>query len=267
MSEGGVPLTGCGWEGSTMFLEERQDAIAVLLSAEGRVKVVDLAKRFDVSEDCIRKDLKKLSDRGLCKRVYGGAVAAKVAPDPSVQARMGRNLAEKHAIALRAYELIDEGDTVFLDGATTNLPLAELLRDGCCRCTVVSNMIDILQIAGSNPNLSVVASGGTMSIEVNGFIGAQAAESLGRMRFNKSFIGILGINDDDGGVTTFCADDGLLKSKVMERSVQTYAVTTVDKIGLLGAYQFATLDEFTAVITDGESENRRDLELLGATLL
>ena len=43
-----------------MFAKERQDAIAALVKAEGRVTVTSLAQRFDVTEDCIRKDLKLL---------------------------------------------------------------------------------------------------------------------------------------------------------------------------------------------------------------
>ena len=44
-----------------MFLQERQNAIADLIAEQGRVAVADLAARFDVSEDCIRKDLTRAS--------------------------------------------------------------------------------------------------------------------------------------------------------------------------------------------------------------
>ena len=58
-----------------MFLRERQDKIVSLVNAEGRVTVTALAERFDVTEDCIRKDLKALYDQGLVRRVYGGAMS------------------------------------------------------------------------------------------------------------------------------------------------------------------------------------------------
>lgn len=56
-----------------MFLEERQNQIVSLLEREGRVSVSDLAERFSVTEDCIRKDLRHLVADGRCRRVYGGA--------------------------------------------------------------------------------------------------------------------------------------------------------------------------------------------------
>lgn len=56
-----------------MFRHERQERILELLDAYGDVEVSDLASRFDVSQDSIRKDLKALSDKGLCRRFYGGA--------------------------------------------------------------------------------------------------------------------------------------------------------------------------------------------------
>ena len=40
-----------------MFVEERHQEILRLLEENEKVKVKDLSKRFEVTEDCIRKDL------------------------------------------------------------------------------------------------------------------------------------------------------------------------------------------------------------------
>ena len=57
-----------------MFAEERHRKIVDLLHADGTVKVKQLSGMFDVSEDCIRKDLAYLERMQLVKRIYGGAV-------------------------------------------------------------------------------------------------------------------------------------------------------------------------------------------------
>ena len=54
-----------------MYAEERQQAIADLVGRRGRVSVVDLANRFDVTTETVRRDLSALERIGLVRRVHG----------------------------------------------------------------------------------------------------------------------------------------------------------------------------------------------------
>lgn len=54
--------------------EERKNAILQELDRTGKVKVIDFAEQFQVSQETIRRDLMILEEKGLLKRVYGGAV-------------------------------------------------------------------------------------------------------------------------------------------------------------------------------------------------
>ena len=63
-----------------MFTEERQEAILATLHRNGKVKVRDLSEKFQVTEDCIRKDLKALENAGNLKRTYGGAILSQDYP-------------------------------------------------------------------------------------------------------------------------------------------------------------------------------------------
>ena len=62
-----------------MFAEERVEIIIQLLNENEKVVVKELSKKFDVTEDCIRKDLKTLEKRGVIKRTYGGGVLVRQA--------------------------------------------------------------------------------------------------------------------------------------------------------------------------------------------
>src|SRR5947209_18260846 len=55
--------------------EERRLRIAAQLRRDTRVRVEDLAARYGVSGETIRRDLQVLEERGILRRVYGGAVA------------------------------------------------------------------------------------------------------------------------------------------------------------------------------------------------
>lgn len=57
-----------------MLQQERHEQILARLNTDGKVKVKELAVDFEVTEDCIRKDLTALEKEGLLKRIHGGAM-------------------------------------------------------------------------------------------------------------------------------------------------------------------------------------------------
>lgn len=111
-----------------MFTEERQSAIEKCLRENGKVKVKELSEIFQVTEDCIRKDLKTLENAGKLKRTYGGAILSQDYPlKRDVVDRRQFNLDKKRTIAAKAFKLIKNNETIFLDISTTNIELAKLL--------------------------------------------------------------------------------------------------------------------------------------------
>lgn len=242
-----------------MFLEERQQEICALIEQDGRVAVNDLAARFGVTEDCIRKDLKQLSRAGRCNRVYGGATRIEPADDYEVRSRIGAFDAEKQLIAEKAIRLIEPRQTIFLDISTTNLHLARLIGRADIPCTVVSPMVDILAEAAKSSCVEAICPGGTMHLELNGFVGALALEALERFRFDVAFVGAYGIDLDEYQAATFNADDGLLKRAAIERATRSYLVCETRKFNARGNFRFASLDDITALIcntTEGEELDR-----------
>lgn len=112
-----------------MFTEERQNAIEKCLREKGKVRVKELSEMFQVTEDCIRKDLKILENAGRLKRTYGGAILSQEYPlERNVVDRRMYNLDKKKVIAAKAFKLIKNNETIFLDVSTTNIELASLFR-------------------------------------------------------------------------------------------------------------------------------------------
>ena len=70
-----------------MTLPLRQSEILNLARMLGRVTVDDLARRFEVSPQTIRKDLNDLCDRRLLTRVHGGAIIASGIENLAYEAR------------------------------------------------------------------------------------------------------------------------------------------------------------------------------------
>lgn len=245
-----------------MFTEERLDAILQFLHQDGKVRVKNLSEQFQVTEDCIRKDLKVLENAGKLKRTYGGAILSQDYPlERDVIDRRTYNEDKKIMIAKKAAELIKDHETIFLDISTTNIKLAEILVETRKRLVVVSNMIDILQILAKSSIITAIGTGGTMYRTVNGFMGAATIEVIKQYSFDRAFIGSCGVDMVDLSITTLGVEDGLTKKAALQSSRHKYVVMERDKFYFNDSYKFAHFDDINGIITD-ESPDQSTLKVL-----
>ena len=122
----------------------RRAALADYVGRHGQVTVAQLAERFDVSIDTVRRDLDQLDAEGQLIRTHGGAVSAtSTAPkDSGLDVRLRMQVEEKEAIARRAVQLVSDGSVVMLNGGTTTLAVARNLR-GHHDLTIATNNLRI----------------------------------------------------------------------------------------------------------------------------
>ena len=106
-----------------MFAEERRAEIAKLVSSARRVNGADLARRYDVTMETVRRDLAALEEAGKLRRVHGGAVTVEQSTslESSIASRQGMNTPEKRRIAAKAYEYLRDSDvgSIVLDAGST----------------------------------------------------------------------------------------------------------------------------------------------------
>ena len=121
--------------------DNRKQQILNLLTARGYTNVTELASRFNVTTETIRRDLNELEQENLVKRIHGGAIAAaKRSSELEYQNRGQYLMQEKKDIARKAAELINDGETVVITSGTTTQAMAEfLLRKK--NLTVVTNSV------------------------------------------------------------------------------------------------------------------------------
>lgn len=245
-----------------MFAEERLQEIIDILNSEGKVVVKDLSKKFDVTDDCIRKDLSSLESLGVLKRTYGGAVSKREASlNKSIINRIDDNIRSKQIIAEKVYALIHEKETIFLDIASTNIAVAEAIAQGNKRMTVISNMIDVLQILSKTPYVEVIGIGGVLNKELSGFIGTSTIEALAVYKVDRAFLGSCGVDLIDNSVTTFMVEDGNTKKAIMKASKKNYLVIDATKFGQDGVYRFSDIYDFDGIIVDEILDKKISLQL------
>lgn len=245
-----------------MLVKERQNRIVDMVNQKGFVKVKDLSEIFDVTEDSIRKDLTILEKRGLLKKTYGGAERLRVnSHELYVSQRIGKNIDEKQAIAREAMKLINEGEMIFLDISTSNLELIKLILEAGLKITVVTNMIDIMLSFTAPTETNLVFIGGKLNRERDGFVGSISNKRIKEFKFDKAFIGAVGVDINKNKVYTYTIDDALTKQTVMETSDKTYLMMENKKFASDGNYRYADIADFNGMILDCEPNEEIKLDL------
>lgn len=225
---------------------ERQDRIVERLHKHGRVIAADLAVEFRVSEDSIRRDLRDLAARGLCKRVYGGALL--VTREASLAERRGEQVERKRALAAVAAGLVSRKQILFIDVGSTNLALAAALPDHR-ELTVVTNAPEIALAVLDRPGFEVIFIGGRVHPRLGGAIGTAALRQIQGIRADLCFPGVCAA-DAQTGLWTYDADEAELKRGMIEASGETVLIATRDKLLRAATHHTAPASSIGHLVTD-----------------
>ena len=151
-----------------MLALERRNLILEELQDKKKVVVGDLSRRFDVSEETIRRDLEKLERDGYATKSYGGAVLNdNVGFDMPLTIRSRKNVEAKQKIASLAADLVHDGDHIMLDASSTDLFIAKAIKNKQ-KLTVVTNSIEIILELSEVPDWNVISTGGTVTLKQAG---------------------------------------------------------------------------------------------------
>jgi DeoR family fructose operon transcriptional repressor len=250
--------TDSGWFGRPfrhqnrkVDLENRHLKILGLARERGRVEVASLVPELGVAAETIRRDLRVLVDRGVLRRVHGGAVAVESAGHESgIDYRTQANVGEKRRIAAAAAQLLRGAETVYIDeGFTPQLIAKEI--GGLGRLTVVTSSLLAAQELAECSQMTVLLLGGRMRGRTLATVDHWALRMLGEMVIDVAFLGANGISRERG-LTTPDPAVAAVKQEVVRRSRRRVLVGIHTKFGVSSFCRFADLAEFEAVVTGTE---------------
>ena len=113
-----------------MISSQRQHLILSRLRTRGAVRITALSKELGVSAMTIRRDIADLSDKGLLKRVHGGAVSTSaLLSEPLFSVKSQMDIGLKDAIAREAVQYVAPGDVIAIGGGTTAYVFAQHLLE------------------------------------------------------------------------------------------------------------------------------------------
>lgn len=247
---------------------DRRKLIIEQLQEEGIVRVNELSDLFSVSVLTVRRDLDLLEKQGVLERTHGGAVLRQNMPkEPLFSQKLQARKGEKERIAAAAAQLIDDGDTVFINsGSTTRAVINALAKRDI---TIITNNIGAAYTADEG-SFTLIITGGLYRTQSNAVTGEFGLKMLENVYANKAIIGVDGFSLTHG-LTTPVLQEAEMTRRMIEKTVgKIIVVADSSKIGVVSNFKTVDVREVDYVVTDRKAEgilSRKELEQVGITLL
>lgn len=173
--------------------ETRRGRLLEFVRVRGFATLPELADALQVSESTVRRDLDALEESGSAKRTFGGAFYTGPSPQlPHFDRRQATQLEQKREIARLAATLIEEGDTILLDGGSTTYELARLLVDRALQ--VVTNSLPVANLFTASDRADLVLVGGYVHTRTGVCLGPYANGMLTGLNVRRAVLSVSGIN-------------------------------------------------------------------------
>jgi DeoR family fructose operon transcriptional repressor len=233
---------------------DRQREIYMLALRHGSVEVSDLAQRFAVTTETIRRDLSDMQERRIVRRVHGGAVPIENANhEPMVEERDVVSAEEKLRIATAAVAEVPARGSIIIDSGSTGQRLAEVLPVDRDIHVVTNSLVSALTLARRGlQELTVL--GGAVRTNTYAMIDVTARESLETMAVDVLFISCDGLSFRRG-LTTPYREEQAIKRAMLERARRVVAIVDQTKFRNGQMYSYAALDEIDVLITDTRADD------------
>lgn len=231
-----------------MLSAERQQQILDILKERQCVTVAFLSKHLYASGATIRRDLAQMNERGLVRRVRGGAALLEgIHNDAPLLVRAGKNRERKEKIARLALGLVRDSSALFLDSSSTVTALARRLR-GFHNLTVVTNGLVTLNTLSDLPAVKLVCSGGILQ-NSSSFVGPAAADSFGRYRAELLFFSCCGLSASFGA-SEAREEIAVIKRVMCQNAKKRVLLCDATKLGEDYFCRSCGLEELDVIVTD-----------------
>lgn len=231
------------------------------------VRVSKLSEMLGVSEVTIRRDLEELEQQGVLERTHGGAILAqRTGLEPAYMDAVSRSPTQKRQIGETAAELVQTGETVFLNGGTTTLQVFRHISTPGVR--VVTNHIG-MALESADREMQLMLLGGTYRPRSNSCVGALTTEAARRVFAARSFIGLEGLSPRSGLTSAASEEADIARVMIEQTEGEVVVVADASKVGTVADFQIVPLVGARTLVTDDAvgDEVRSELEELGVTVI
>jgi DeoR/GlpR family transcriptional regulator of sugar metabolism len=235
---------------NTMDVAWRHEKILQRLRGGERVAVGTLAGLVGASEMTVRRDLDVLEREGLLRRVRGAAVGMLTGEETPYAARTRQRLEVKRRIGAAVAALLDDGETVVLDGGSTTVEVARVLVDR--RMTVLPLSLHSADLLRGAEQVRLVLPGGDLRPGELAFVGPLTEHAFEVMRFDTMVLGSCGLSVRDG-VSAHDLAEGAVKKAAVDASARVVAAIDSSKFGRTAFGRVCPVEAIDVLVTDSEA--------------
>ena len=226
---------------------ERRRQILLELTLRPHVRISELADRFNVSTETVRRDFDALADDGLVSRAHGGASAHGPGHYPGLDERANARTAERERIGRRAAMLVGEGETVMVDSGSTTIQFARALALAGTPCTVITNSIPVAMTLGQGAQEVLMCPGEYLPAE-SAVVGTDTLEYLGRFKVDRCMIGASGLTEE--GPSEAVRGFAAVKRMMLGRATRRHLLIDAQKYGQTGLTRVGGLGDLDTIVVD-----------------
>lgn len=253
-------------EAVSLSTDLRREKLREHVQTSGFAALGELASMLGVSESTIRRDLETLEEAGQARRTHGGVYWTGQSDTIGVfQTRKDDAWPRKQAIGQLAETLIEDGDTILLDGGSTVYELARRIIHRPLQ--VVTNSLPVAHLLSTSDSIDLIMIGGCVRGRTSVTIGPMADSMLADINVSKTFLSVAGVTERG----FFNSDMMLVESEkaMIAAADQTIVLTDHTKFGKVSLSQICRLQDVDRVVTDDELDSQWKpwLESSGVELL
>lgn len=232
-----------------MLAVDRRKGILSRLKAAGSITVSELSVLYNVSEETIRRDLSRLEREGLLEKTYGGAyIKDGMHREVPFSLRNVAHVEEKEQIGRRGAELIENGDTIFIDASTTALHVGQAIN-GKENLIVITNALAAAYRLAEETDAKVICIGGTLRKTSLTAVGRFAENAIKNYYADKAFFSCDGV-DRENGITDANENEAEVRKAMLQQAKKRILVADHTKFNRTSFVLIDRFEHVDTVITD-----------------
>ena len=228
----------------------REKEILKLLLAKKKITVNELSSLLFTSESSIRRDLARLENQQLVKRIHGGAIIEENSISTLKIPFVMRELEQSDAkikIAKQAVEYINDYDVIFLDASSSTYSLVPFLAVKNHLTVITSGTKTLVKLG--EYGIKAISTGGELLPSCQSLVGEEAYRTIESFNANSVFFSCRGLSDD-GFLTDFSDSENNVRRKMIAHSKNAYLMCASNKLGQKYFHNLCTVKDISKVICD-----------------
>lgn len=229
---------------------ERHARIIEIVNNSGFATIEELATKFDVTPQTIRRDLKELDSEHKIQRFHGGAGLSSTILNTPYSNRKVAFLKEKQRIAEKVASEIPDQSSIFINIGTTTEAIAQALL-GHRELTIITNNLHVASIMSTKDDFKIIIAGGVVRNRDGGVMGEATIDFVSQFKVDFAIIGISGI-DDSGDLLDFDYQEVRVSKAIIQNSRNIFLAADHSKFGRDAMTRLGNISEVHHVFTSAE---------------